>query len=173
MRWRPLSYQSMESQWWLTENRPGKCTYYDGYVIHTDICQYQDFCINCFFSHTHTQIHTLVYTHTCSINVKGLGLGTDIQPLAVQIITSCELIQPARLPEVEQLLAYLQKRKANSSLTEFDGKSTYRLSFVLFKESFRINIIWFCRSRCVGRLFQKAPKAGGGPTRCKLIASFL
>lgn len=60
-----------------------------------------------------------------SVNVKGLGPGTDIQPLAVQIITSCELIQPGRLPEVEQLLAYLQKRKANNSHTEFDGKSSY------------------------------------------------
>ena len=57
-----------------------------------------------------------------SITVKGLSPGTDIQPLAVQIVTSCELIQPARLPEVEQLLSYLQSRKANSSLTDFDGR---------------------------------------------------
>ena len=55
--------------------------------------------------------------------MKGLSPGTDIQPLAVQIITSCELIQPARLPEVEQLLTYLKSRKANSdSHTEFDGR---------------------------------------------------
>lgn len=35
---------------------------------------------------------------------------TDIQALARQIVSKCDLITAARLPEVEQLLSYLKNR---------------------------------------------------------------
>lgn len=37
--------------------------------------------------------------------------GTDIASLAAEIVDKCSLIPPAKLPELEQLLFYLQKRK--------------------------------------------------------------
>ena len=46
------------------------------------------------------------------IRVRGLGSGTDIGTLAQQIVAKCNnLVHPAKLPEVEQLLYYLQNRK--------------------------------------------------------------
>ena len=45
-----------------------------------------------------------------SINVKNLSVSTDVQTLARQIVSQCSQIQPSRLPEVEQLLRYLQTR---------------------------------------------------------------
>ena len=45
-----------------------------------------------------------------SINVKNLSVSTDVQTLARQIVSQCSQIQPSRLPEVEQLLLYLQTR---------------------------------------------------------------
>ena len=49
--------------------------------------------------------------HTYSINVKNLSHTTDIPTVAKKVVDTCELINPARLPEVEQLLLYLQARK--------------------------------------------------------------
>lgn len=49
--------------------------------------------------------------HACSVNVKNLSHTTDIPSLAKKVVDTCELINPARLPEVEQLLLYLQARK--------------------------------------------------------------
>jgi hypothetical protein len=46
------------------------------------------------------------------IRVNGLDAGTDIATLAQQIVAKCSnLVHPAKLPEVEQLLYYLQNRK--------------------------------------------------------------
>ena len=45
------------------------------------------------------------------IRVKSLNANTDISTLAKEIIEKCKLIHPSKLPEVEQLLYYLQNRK--------------------------------------------------------------
>ena len=43
--------------------------------------------------------------------MKSLNANTDISALAKDIIDKCKLIHPSKLPEVEQLLYYLQNRK--------------------------------------------------------------
>lgn len=45
------------------------------------------------------------------IRLKSLNAQTDITALAKEVINKCKLIHPSKLPEVEQLLYYLQKRK--------------------------------------------------------------
>ena len=45
------------------------------------------------------------------IRLKSLDGSTNIQILAKEIVDKCKLIHPSRLPEVEQLLYYLQQRK--------------------------------------------------------------
>ena len=45
------------------------------------------------------------------IRLKSLNNQTDISTLANEVITKCKLIHPSKLPEVEQLLFYLQNRK--------------------------------------------------------------
>lgn len=45
------------------------------------------------------------------IRVKSLNANTNIGALAKEIIDRCKLIHPSKLPEVEQLLFYLQNRK--------------------------------------------------------------
>lgn len=50
----------------------------------------------------------------CSVNVKNLSRTTDIPNLAKQVVATCQLINPARLAEVEQLLLYMQARKTTN-----------------------------------------------------------
>ena len=54
-----------------------------------------------------------IYIYLCivRIRVKSLNANTDISTLAKEIIEKCKLIHPSKLPEVEQLLYYLQNRK--------------------------------------------------------------
>ena len=52
-----------------------------------------------------------IYLCIVRIRVKSLNANTDISTLAKEIIEKCKLIHPSKLPEVEQLLYYLQKRK--------------------------------------------------------------
>lgn len=61
-----------------------------------------------------SHLHILFLNVHYSLKVKGLTPDTDVQALAWQIISRCDLIQPSRLPEVEQLLLYLQSRKGVS-----------------------------------------------------------
>ena len=42
---------------------------------------------------------------------QSLNSSTDISALAKEIINKCKLIHPSKVPEVEQLLYYLQNRK--------------------------------------------------------------
>jgi hypothetical protein len=42
--------------------------------------------------------------------LKSLNSSTDISSLANEVIAKCKLIHPSKLPEVEQLLYYLQNR---------------------------------------------------------------
>ena len=51
------------------------------------------------------------FAYLCSINVRNLSQATDILNLAREVLARCPIINPARLPEVEQLLLYMQARK--------------------------------------------------------------
>ncbi|CAJ1087362.1 kinesin-associated protein 3-like [Xyrichtys novacula] len=46
------------------------------------------------------------------IRVKSLSPSTDVGALAKKVVEECKLIPPSRLPQVEQLLYYLQIRKS-------------------------------------------------------------
>lgn len=50
----------------------------------------------------------------CRIRVKNLNENTDLSALSREIIDKCKLISPNKLPEIEQLLYYLQNRKESS-----------------------------------------------------------
>ena len=45
------------------------------------------------------------------IRLQSLNATTNIAKLASEVIEKCKLIHPTKLPEVEQLLYYLQNRK--------------------------------------------------------------
>lgn len=45
------------------------------------------------------------------IRLQSLNSTTNIAKLAAEVIEKCKLIHPSKLPEVEQLLYYLQNRK--------------------------------------------------------------
>lgn len=45
------------------------------------------------------------------IRLQSLNSTTNIAKLATEVIEKCKLIHPSKLPEVEQLLYYLQNRK--------------------------------------------------------------
>uniref|UniRef100_A0A673ZKL7 Kinesin-associated protein 3a n=1 Tax=Salmo trutta TaxID=8032 RepID=A0A673ZKL7_SALTR len=62
------------------------------------------------------------------IRLKSLNANTDIATLARRVVEECRLIHPSELPEVEQLLFYLQNRKklqlqkhSPRDLTPFEG----------------------------------------------------
>uniref|UniRef100_A0A4W6E9I3 Kinesin-associated protein 3b n=1 Tax=Lates calcarifer TaxID=8187 RepID=A0A4W6E9I3_LATCA len=65
------------------------------------------------------------------IRVKSLSPSTDVGALAKKVVEECKLIPPSRLPQVEQLLYYLQNRKSSPKkekrtvkpreLTPFEG----------------------------------------------------
>uniref|UniRef100_A0A673KBL8 Kinesin-associated protein 3-like n=1 Tax=Sinocyclocheilus rhinocerous TaxID=307959 RepID=A0A673KBL8_9TELE len=52
------------------------------------------------------------------IRLKSLNSNTDIASLARKVVEECRLISPSRLPEVEQLLFYLQNRKKSAEKKE-------------------------------------------------------
>uniref|UniRef100_A0A7N6A090 Kinesin-associated protein 3b n=1 Tax=Anabas testudineus TaxID=64144 RepID=A0A7N6A090_ANATE len=65
------------------------------------------------------------------VRVKSLSPSTDVAALAKKVVEECKLIPPSRLPQVEQLLYYLQNRKSSPKkekrtakpreLTPFEG----------------------------------------------------
>jgi hypothetical protein len=48
---------------------------------------------------------------TKTIRLQGFDMQTDIHQLAEEIVAKCTLVNPVRLPEIEQLLHYLQNRR--------------------------------------------------------------
>ncbi|XP_066532679.1 kinesin-associated protein 3a isoform X2 [Hoplias malabaricus] len=52
------------------------------------------------------------------IRLKSLNPNTDIGSLARKVVEECRLISPSKLPEVEQLLFYLQNRKSPTEKKE-------------------------------------------------------
>ena len=57
----------------------------------------------------------LLSSLTISININGLNGSSDISALARQVVAHCDLIKPARLLEVEQLLRYMKNRKGGGA----------------------------------------------------------
>uniref|UniRef100_A0A8V5HID8 Uncharacterized protein n=1 Tax=Melopsittacus undulatus TaxID=13146 RepID=A0A8V5HID8_MELUD len=58
------------------------------------------------------------------IRLKSLNANTDIASLARKVVEECKLIHPSKLPEVEQLLYYLQNRRDASAGKEKKEKSS-------------------------------------------------
>ena len=56
----------------------------------------------------------------CRIRIKSLNEKTDISALAKEIVERCKLIHASKLPEVEQLLYYLQNRKESTKRKKHD-----------------------------------------------------
>ena len=56
------------------------------------------------------------------IRIRTLNENTNIGALAREIIDKCRLIHPTKLPEVEQLLYYLQNRKDSPTSTGMSAK---------------------------------------------------
>ncbi|XP_036437324.1 kinesin-associated protein 3a [Colossoma macropomum] len=52
------------------------------------------------------------------IRLKSLSPNTDVGSLARKVVEECRLISPSKLPEVEQLLFYLQNRKSPTEKKE-------------------------------------------------------
>ncbi|XP_076873657.1 kinesin-associated protein 3a [Brachyhypopomus gauderio] len=52
------------------------------------------------------------------IRLKSLNANTDIGSLARKVVEECRLISPSKLPEVEQLLFYLQNRRSPTEKRE-------------------------------------------------------
>ena len=59
-----------------------------------------------------------------SLFCQSLNSSTDISALAKEIINKCKLIHPSKVPEVEQLLYYLQNRKEKSKETAASLETT-------------------------------------------------
>ena len=60
------------------------------------------------------------------IRLKSLNNQTDISTLANEVIAKCKLIHPSKLPEVEQLLYYLQNRKEKAMVKSMEDQDTLR-----------------------------------------------
>ena len=58
------------------------------------------------------------------IRLKSLNSQTDISALAKEVIHKCKLIHPSKVPEVEQLLYYLQNRKSKTLTPGTGGQAS-------------------------------------------------
>ena len=77
----------------------------------------------------------------CSIRVKNLHENSDLTVLAREIIDKCKLIHPAKLPEVEQLLYYLQNRKETAPAKGTRGNGFVVIGFYLFFPFFFFSLV--------------------------------
>lgn len=68
------------------------------------------------------------------IRLKDLSDSTDISALAKEVVDKCKLIPAAKLPEVEQLLFYLQKRNSAQGSDFFSPTAKSRDSYGLAKD---------------------------------------
>ena len=64
------------------------------------------------------------------IRLQSLNATTNIAKLASEVIEKCKLIHPNKLPEVEQLLYYLQNRKDTG-----EGKEKVKVKADAFKNA--------------------------------------
>ncbi|RNA35012.1 kinesin-associated 3-like [Brachionus plicatilis] len=56
------------------------------------------------------------------IKLKNLSMETDIRTLSKEVVKNCSLIHPSKIPEVEQLLYYLQNRKESTLPENYESK---------------------------------------------------
>lgn len=68
--------------------------------------------MNMVFLHDLCYLPMLVFFR---IRLKSLNATTNITKLAQEVVEKCNLIHRSRLPEVEQLLYYLQQRKGGDT----------------------------------------------------------
>ena len=59
------------------------------------------------------------------IRLKSLNATTNISKLAQEVVEKCNLIHRSRLPEVEQLLYYLQQRKGGDTDDLKNGEGSF------------------------------------------------
>ena len=69
---------------------------------------------------------------------QSLNSSTDISALAKEIINKCKLIHPSKVPEVEQLLYYLQNRKEKSAAAASTSLDTEDADAAAATESLRV-----------------------------------
>ena len=70
--------------------------------------------------------------------MKSLNTNSDLSALAKEIIDKCKLIHPSKLPEVEQLLYYLQNRKETGPSKGMSVNSGYHINSAI-KQYFAIS----------------------------------
>ena len=73
--------------------------------------------------------------------MKNLHENSDLTVLAREIIDKCKLIHPAKLPEVEQLLYYLQNRKETAPAKGTRGNGFVVIGFYLFFPLFFVSLV--------------------------------
>ena len=75
----------------------------------------------------------LAYKVFSNIRIKltSLNPNTDIAALANEIVEKCKLIHPSKLPEVEQLLYYLQKRPRKQNNNAGEGNLVLHTFLIL------------------------------------------
>lgn len=67
--------------------------------------------VNILLTHNGREVATEPTSHSKTIRLQGFDGQTDIHQLAEEIVAKCNLVNPVRLPEIEQLLHYLQNRR--------------------------------------------------------------
>uniref|UniRef100_A0A667YSD9 Kinesin-associated protein 3a n=1 Tax=Myripristis murdjan TaxID=586833 RepID=A0A667YSD9_9TELE len=75
------------------------------------------------------------------IRLKSLNANTDISSLARKVVEECRLIHPSKLPEVEQLLFYLQNRKKTNEKQKISPRDLTPYAGVELDEEANINNI--------------------------------
>ena len=69
--------------------------------------------VNIILTHNGREVATEPVSHSKTIRLEGFDAHTDIHQLAEEVVAKCALINPNRLPEIEQLLHYLQTRRTD------------------------------------------------------------
>ena len=106
--------------------------------------------LKCFMLHLRSTTRLVIILLFCSlliislrllrpfrIRLRSLDSTTDISALAQEVVEQCKLIHPAKLPEVEQLLFYLQNRKEVAK----GIKNFYSVSHCLFDKVLKMLVI--------------------------------
>lgn len=87
--------------------------------------------------------------------MKSLSPSTDVGALAKKVVEECKLIPPSRLPQVEQLLYYLQNRKSSPVegkcrschhyyTLAVDSKHKHKFSPLKFEHKPNLNLFHSC-----------------------------
>ncbi|KAJ7986251.1 hypothetical protein DPEC_G00338010 [Dallia pectoralis] len=94
------------------------------------------------------------------IRLKSLNVDTDIGSLARKVVAECRLIHPSKLPEVEQLLFYLQNRRQTDKQEKHLSRDHMAFEGVELDEEANINNI----DDYVELLYEEIPEKIKGAT---------